>query len=493
MELIRHLAIGAILCGACCNAAEGQHIDWIAPQPLAPQSLAPQPLAPRSVGAPAVGEPLFDRPVVTAPVGGEPRLARLPAITPPGMPGGNAFTEWYRSDLKLAPDDLDHNSWGSGKAIKLAPWRLLPPLSDGWSLTGFMDIGATANPDQPANRFNGPVTFNDRNDLQLNQLYLTLQRAPDNPGDGLSWGSRVDLLFGTDYIFVQSDGLETKPGGDNALNGVTAANGAPALYGLAIPQAYVDLACNRFRVRLGHFYSIAGYEGVAATSNFFHSHAYALQYGEPLTHSGGLVSWTGDQMTVQAGVVNQWNTTNGINDEATFLGGIAFAGRNSSLGITAISGQADGFTTSGQRSMYSVVWQTAISDRLAYVLQHDLAYQENALAANDDATWYGITQYLFLALNDQWRLGMRYEWFRDADGARLASMYVRNGGLGLPAAGFAGAYHNATFGANWVPNANLTVRPEVRWDWSADTGVAPFADFTSDSQFTIAIDAIYIF
>lgn len=467
MKPIRQLLLGLALWGACGNLANGQSAERL-------------PVADATQHSPHEGQLIH-------------RLARLPATTPLGMPGADAFAGWHRADLKFASDSEGGSSWGSGKAMKLRPWRLLPESANGWSLTGFFEAGATVNPDHPASRFNGPLAFNDRTDASLNQLYLSVKRSPGTQHGRFDWGSQIDLLFGTDYVFVQSAGWETQPDGDNALNGVTVGNGNPDLYGLAIPQAFVDLSYNQFNMRLGHFYTIVGYEGVAATSNFFYSHSYALKYGEPLTHTGGLLDWAGEHLTFQGGVVNGWDKTDGVQDGATFLGGIHYANGRSSVGISVISGSEEGFAGTGRRSMYSLVWQTAINEQFAYVLQHDFACQRNSLAAGVDAQWYGISQYLFYAVSDAWKLGVRYEWFHDDDGTRLAGMYARNGGLGLPAAGFAGTYSNATLGANWTPVANLSVRPEIRWDWSANTGLAPFADFTSDSQLTLACDAIYIF
>ena len=39
-------------------------------------------------------------------------------------------------------------------------------------------------------------------------------------------------------------------------------------------------------VKAGHFYTPIGYESVPAPDNFFYTHAYTMQYGEPFTHTG---------------------------------------------------------------------------------------------------------------------------------------------------------------------------------------------------------------
>jgi hypothetical protein len=41
--------------------------------------------------------------------------------------------------------------------------------------------------------------------------------------------------------------------------------------------------------------------------------------------------------------------------------------------------------------------------------------------------------------------------------------------------------------------SNLIVRPEIRWDWSDSNAIAPYDDFTKDSQFLGAFDAILLF
>ena len=45
---------------------------------------------------------------------------------------------------------------------------------------------------------------------------------------------------------------------------------------------------NDWKIKLGHFYTPIGYEVVPANGNFFYTHAYTMQYGEPFTHTGVL-------------------------------------------------------------------------------------------------------------------------------------------------------------------------------------------------------------
>jgi hypothetical protein len=391
------------------------------------------------------------------------------------------------------------NNGKGGKGCNTCdPWRIFPTIGDGWTIEGWISGGGTANADNPISNYNGPVTFNDRADeLMMNQLYLTMGRDADNGGCGWAWGGRMDLLYGQDYIFTQAVGLELNDDGTNNWNG-------SKMYGLAMPQIYGEVAYNDLSVKVGHFYTIMGYEVVPATGNFFYSHAYTMQYGEPFTHSGALATYSrNDNWTWYGGLVNGWDKLDATSDKMAFLGGATYTPDHERYSITGtfITGDEDGTVPpTTNRSGYSLVFDYDINRRLNYVLQHDNYWQEDVFGPNLDAEWYGINQYLFYTVNDCWKLGARMEWFRDDDGVRLSGAPLRESFTGgTPAGGFltpaqaAGNYYNMTLGANWTPGTNLTVRPEVRWDWSDGTAGQPFDSATKDSQFTAAFDAILVF
>ena len=69
--------------------------------------------------------------------------------------------------------------------------------------------------------------------------------------------------------------------------------------------------------------------------------------------------------------------------------------------------------------MNSFVFDFAVTDKLTYILQHDLGI--NTGLGADNSQWYGINQYLQYQLNDCWAIGGRFEWFRDDDGARIST------------------------------------------------------------------------
>jgi len=379
--------------------------------------------------------------------------------------------------------------------------------SRGIKTYGWVDAGIGAN--NWASPFNGPITFNDRNwQGQMNQLYLVNEKLVDT-SEGLDWGGRVDLLYGTDYIYNSArgwDGFLANQG--SGVYGPGAVAGSPSWasskdYGLNIPQIYGELGYGDHIVKVGHFYTIIGYEVVPAIGNFFYTHAYTMQYGEPFTHTGILDTWTpNDQMTVYAGITQGWDNfsdpinSQGIgnpgyinaNSNAAFLGGVSFKNSDQTQAFTSTvsSGNepvaflgANTFPNVGNRSIWSNVYTNEINDKWTYVFQNDNGWQFNANTGLQNqgqlaglAQWYGINQYLFYNVSDTVVAGMRFEWFRDNNGYRVFAP-IRNGWVGGPAVGgFQGNFFQATWGLNWKPTRNWIIRPEVRYDWYSPDDMA---------------------
>lgn len=370
---------------------------------------------------------------------------------------------------------------------------------DGFFVDTWLAQGFTGNPDSPTSRFNGPLTFNDRsNEYQMNQFYVSFGRAVDTRCRGWDLGGRADFLYGTDYYFTTAIGLETHQDGTPHWNSADGPRGAgAALYGAAMPQLYAEVLApvgNGLSLKLGHFYTTLGYESVMAPNNFFYSHAYTKQYGEPFTHTGLLASydWT-PCLTVHAGLTRGWDNWEDPNDTLGFLGGLRWTSRNkaTSFGFALHTGNEDA-AGDDNRTVYSAVLTRQINPRLRYVFQHDFGIEERAAVNSrwmwDEARWYGINQYFFYKLSRATELGLRVEWFRDEDNARVLAVPfdpVVDGGN----------YVGLTFGVNWKPSECVVLRPEIRWDWSdveAPTlnNFGMFDDFQKNDQFTLGLDLI---
>ena len=375
--------------------------------------------------------------------------------------------------------------------------------SRGINTYGWVDAGIGAN--NWGAPWNGPITFNDRAwQGMMNQLYLVNEKTL---GEDFGWGGRVDLLYGTDFIYTVAQGLDAYNGHPDNL-GLTGPRWASSrYYGLAMPQLYGELGREDLGVKFGHFYTLIGYEVVPAIGNFFYTHAYTMQYGEPFTHTGVLVNWVpNDQLTVIGGVTNGWDNWDnnfgystianpgyaGANSNAAFLGAVTFSSSDGrqSLILANSSGNelaGDGPNDSsfvGNRTVTSVVYTNEFSDKLTYVYQSDLGYQAYAGGdaavnqaggfyqtngqQNSSAYWYGVNQYMFYNFTDSLIGGLRFEWFRDNNGTRVYEG-LRAGSPGNT--GFAGNFWAMTWGLNYLMGSNIVIRPELRYDWfSPDAG-----------------------
>ena len=259
---------------------------------------------------------------------------------------------------------------------------------------GWLDGGFVGNFGTPASKFNGPYNAVDRaNEAMMNQVYFVGERLL--PTDGTSGvGGRVDLLYGEDFPNATSLGWEVNPGVRDWNSG--------EYYGIAMPQLYGEVGSDVFAVKLGHFYTIVGYEGVPAVGNFFYSKSYSYQFAGPFTHWGGLASWRPDDLVeIDGGLVNGWNSLASAYSKANFLGRARVRNEENSLASTfAIVTGDDGndfsplyqpapVLDSANRTRYSLIVEVRPSRRWEYVFHQWLGTQANGLASGGTALWTG--------------------------------------------------------------------------------------------------------
>jgi hypothetical protein len=418
-------------------------------------------------------------------------LQPSPSDAPPAQPAAPAV------EMAAPCDACD--ACAEEEEEECLPWRLFnQDTCSGWKAYGFVNAGWFLNSHGTASRYNGPVTFADRSDGQVNQLYGILEKTIDTSENCWDFGGRLDVLYGTDWIYNTEVGWETDQTG--AL--LSGWNSNP-YYGLVTTQLYGEIGYNNLSVKLGRFYTPIGYEVVPANMNFFPTHAYTMQYGEPFSHSGALATWKpggSENWTLIGGLVNGWDRFDGLSDRIGGIGGVIYTPDHGeyTITLTGISGSDPTFadpTLFTTRSLYSLVFNWNVTDNLNYVFQHDNGWQDNSLGGGQDAEWYGINQYLFYTINECWKTGLRAEWFRDDDGVRVAGIRPTDGAdLGNDVAtggGFAGHFFEVAAGLNWTPHANLIVRPEIRYDWYDGVG-NPFGDQTSQSQWVGGLDAVLL-
>ncbi len=392
----------------------------------------------------------------------------------------------------------------------------------GVKIGGWLNAGVTYNANSPSNNFNGPTTFGDRSgEPQLNQLNLFIQRAVATEGDSWDVGGRFDFMFGTDSIFTQAYGVpafDVNTGqplnrGSWDLNFLGSNNNR--FYDIALPQAYAELYVpvgNGLNVKVGHFYTPIGYETVPAPDNFFYTHAYTMQYGEPFTHTGIMGNYTIDSNWAVMGGVVTGSATGGwdggwdrqLGNWSGLMGATwTSTDKNTSFNASGTYGGTSEHS-SQDWAIYSLVLKHNITDKFHMMLQHDHGYANKVIGLGD-AEWYGINTHWTYDVLDNLAAGVRAEWFRDQKGFRVCSpgrVAAATDGTGssfgaggqFTAGCTAGSYYAITAGINWKPVKWLNVRPNVRYDWvdastfaGSGSTLGPFGDGKND-QFLFSTD-----
>ena len=275
-------------------------------------------------------------------------------------------------------------------------------------MSGWLEPGVILNTLSPRDRWNGPVVTDDRsNDFEMNQFWLTFERKVKTDGDGFDIGGRVDLCYGTDWRFGDSPGLEQQIDYQHQL------------YGLVLPQMYVEVGIDDLTIRLGHYAACMGYELVCAPANFFYSHSYALAYSEPILVTGGRAEYKlSDNWTVNAGLNDGWGNFEDPNNAFDFLGGVNWQNdeKTTSLSYQYTFGR-EGPTGTNQIYDAALVLKRQITKKLLYVAESNMGFDsEGNPRTNGFARWYGLDQYLLYTINPKLSAGARIEWFRDEEG-----------------------------------------------------------------------------
>jgi hypothetical protein len=350
------------------------------------------------------------------------------------------------------------------------PWELMPRTCQGYKVGGWFQIGYHTG----GTNGDGTGMFNNYPDVvQLHQAWAFLEKECDTGGCGWDWGFRVDYLYGT-------DGPDTQAFFGNFANWDNPWD-AGGYYGHALPQAYVDVAYNNLKARIGHFYTICGYEVVAAPGNFFYSHAFTMYNAEPFTHTGLLLEYAlGDRTTLWGGWTQGWDTGFWNNGGDSFLGGFSidvtdnitatYTTTVGDFGNLPVNGSGGGFGSDSTGYSHSIVLDVQLTERLNYVFLSD--YVDNDIFMSGPGIWdkkWSIVNYLFYDITECIAAGVRYEYYEDED-------------EGILAPGNQPAHHvNAiTAGLNIKPHANVVIRPEVRVE-----DFDPAADRTDQTLFGI--------
>lgn len=179
-------------------------------------------------------------------------------------------------------------------------------------------------------------------------------------------------------------------------------------------------------VKAGKFATLLGYEVMKTNTSFNHniSHSMLFGFAVPFTHTGILVSAPiGEQVSVDVGVVNGWDSFDDNNSGKTLLAGIGFdpidtvslyaAGTYGSEQDPRDRGGAGAGVKRGTATLNATIAATeqlALAFDAVYGNDSDLVPVGNGF---EDADWYGAAAYAIFDIDEQWSVALRAEVFDD--------------------------------------------------------------------------------
>jgi hypothetical protein len=337
------------------------------------------------------------------------------------------------------------------------------------SISGWTHMSFTAS---SARNEQLPMGFNYRaNDFLLQQNWLRIERPVDTDAKCASFGFRADtILPGSDYRFTFARGLF-----DGQL---TANNGNPNLYGIDPIQfygeAYFPNVGKGLTVKVGRIFCQYGVEANDAPSNALLSHAYTFIY-DPFTHTGIMGTLKlDDTWSVQSGIMLGNDVFIDPASEPYYMGSIKWApkdGKDTVLfSVILGSGRFNQAENFHNPQVFDVVYTHKFNDKLNYTFEGLYGFTTN-VPNTGFANWFGILNYLTYECTSKLSTTGRLEFFDDIQGQRT---------------GFRGLYTTVTAGVAYKANRAIIFRPEVRYDYNADS--RPFEN--RRGLFTAAADVI---
>lgn len=292
--------------------------------------------------------------------------------------------------------------------------------------------------------------FNTQPDgLNLHQAWLFVEKEAKSENGELGLGFRFDGMYGIDAPDTQAFG---NPGATWDLDPRFTRGGG---YGWALPQVYGEVAMGNFSVKVGHFYTIAGYEEVSAPNNFFYSHSMSMYNSEPFTHTGAIATYEmNDSMTLYGGWTAGWDTGFDFTAGSNFLGGFTKK-FNEDASLTYITSFGDFGARGDDAYSHSFVLDMRMTEKMTSVIQSDLVRVGSTGEDN-----VSLSHYAFYDVNDRLSIGKRSEWWKGDN----VTAYAPHGGV-LPAGG-SQSHYGQTWGFNYKLNSNVTIRPEYRYNFS---------------------------
>jgi hypothetical protein len=294
-----------------------------------------------------------------------------------------------------------------------------PGITDVLTASGITESGYIAASYYNSNGYPGNIhQFDTAHDsFQLDQAGLMLSYQPMT-----GFGGVIDVIAGEDakVLHYAEDGNSTS---------------------IDVKQAFVQYATGPVTIMAGKFVTLAGAEVVAPTGNTNFSRGL-LFFNQPLTHTGVRLTYAASgTVNLIFGVNNGWNSTStpALGSKTAELGIGWTPNKIFSLTAQGYFGKTtafNGYYSNGDvrptpHTLIDVVATYNVTPALTLILNYDWSKQDSGIATytgSSDAKWSGLAAYVNYAIDDQWRVSLRGEYFDDKDGYLTSSITGLPGG-----------------------------------------------------------------
>ncbi len=406
---------------------------------------------------------------------------------------------------------------GVGQSLSSAGIQIYGWIESGYSYDhrhhggGNADLGGSGSSSPSLEIVPGPFNTEVGNHYMLNQVALRVERDVDPTKFDI--GGMIDLDYGTDASITHSTGLSFGGVDPSSTGSYVQGKKYQALPGFDVTQAFIDVnvpVLKGLKFRVGKFVTLLGYETIDPRGNPLYSHSYIFN-ALPFTQTGVLgVLTLNDQWTIQAGITRGWDQSledSGPNGGLCAIDGTGEFSWSPNSNFTANLAWNVGPENFGDTSHYrtvidpTMIWH--VTDKFSVgaeaVYIYDGGFNGNAFATPPVTHAYGdiwgADLYLGYKLNDYVTLNSRLEKYHTSvDGNDGAVAALPGGSLNI---------YSVTVGTTITPlpndpiGKNLSLRPEIRYDFTDSGRDQPFTNNTNSSPFkdqlTFAADVIFKF
>jgi len=183
------------------------------------------------------------------------------------------------------------------------------------------------------------------------------------------------------------------------------------------------------QLKVGKFVALEGYEVIESPNNLNYSRGFLFGLAVPFTNTGVLASYSfTDWLSAQAGVVLGWDRSNLTNVGPSGTGQISVTPiKDLPIAFNFIVGPEVSGNQNPIRMLYDLTASYTGFKDVTLGFEFDYGWQANDVflssqGSNDSAKWYGIGAYAAYDFLKDFRVALRQEWFKDAQGVRTGTL-----------------------------------------------------------------------